>query len=557
MARKKKQSRFAIIDFETDPFLHGRVPKPFCVGIKYGPNVDDYRDFWGHDCVRQLCDYILDTFPEPMQIYAHNGGKFDFIFFAQLGLLSNPSLILHGRIVKSRFLGIHEIRDSFAILPVPLKAYNKDDIDYKFFEENLREEYKEPILKYLKSDCVYLYDLVSAFKERFGQKLTIGSTAISEIKKTTDIWRGDINHDMEFRPFYYGGRVDFFKHGKIEGDYKVYDVNSMYPTAMRNYKHPYGKFYLHVKDDAAHRLFDFKTGEVKGHSSEVYFIRFTGWQKGALPVKTDAGLSFHIPEGTFTVTSHELKIAIKYNLVRIDVIHDIYLPAEVFDFREYVDKFYAEKRTGKITGDKIMELFAKLMLNSGYGKFATNADEFKEYFILNTDDENMLGDFQNWIEEKAESGYAPIIETDYGNIEIWQCKSPDPDGYFDVAVAASITGASRAILLEALINADDPLYCDTDSIICKSLSGVPIGSTELGEWKLEEEIDTVYIAGKKLYSCFKNGANVKKACKGAKLTGDEIARVAMGEEIMWHNDAPAFNLVGGANFVSRRINKRC
>ena len=37
----------AVIDFETDPFEHGIVPRPFAAGFYDGSR---YLQFWGDDC---------------------------------------------------------------------------------------------------------------------------------------------------------------------------------------------------------------------------------------------------------------------------------------------------------------------------------------------------------------------------------------------------------------------------------------------------------------------------------------------------------------------------
>ena len=118
---KKKDYITSVADFETDPFLHGRKPEPFSCGFYDG---ETYQEFWGADCAAQLMRYI-SSLKRPRRIYMHNGGKFDFFYI--IGFLENPVRIINGRIVSAKF-GIHEFRDSYAIIPVPLKAYDKDDI---------------------------------------------------------------------------------------------------------------------------------------------------------------------------------------------------------------------------------------------------------------------------------------------------------------------------------------------------------------------------------------------------------------------------------------------
>src|SRR6185312_6726677 len=89
-----------------------------------------------------------------------------------------------------------------------------------------------------------------------------------------------------------------------------------------------------------------------------------------------------------------------------------------------------------------------------------------------------------------------------GDKVIWQRKAEIKESsYYVVAIGASITSAARAYLFDALQRADDPVYCDTDSIVCKHLQG-PLDATKLGAWKLEAQGDAIAIAGKKMYALF-------------------------------------------------------
>lgn len=83
--------------------------------------------------------------------------------------------------------------------------------------------------------------------------------------------------------------------------------------------------------------------------------------------------------------------------------------------------------------------------------------------------------------------------------DIWE-KPAMRRKYNNVGTAASITGAARAKLLEAIHNAENPVYCDTDSLICTALNNTEIHSTRLGAWDLEKSFDEIIVAGKKLYS---------------------------------------------------------
>lgn len=559
MARKnrKRKRKIAVIDFETDPFLFGRRPEPFAAGFYTDRN---YQEFWGENCVYELLQY-LEKLPEPYLIYAHNGGKFDAFYLLELGVLDNPALIINGRIVKCGLLGMHELRDSFAILPIALKKMGKNsklDIDYALMERDKREENKEEILEYLKQDCVSLYNFVDKFIERFGPKLTIGGTAIAQIAKLHHVPRRNKTHDERFRPYYFGGRVQCFEYGKIEGDFKIYDINSSYPNSMRNFLHPASGNYLNLNPDKLFAKFNHKTGIIENYGT-FYFATIIATNRGALPSRTKEGLTFEKSCGIFDCCSHELKKACELGLVEVHGFVKVLIPTNTYCFDEFVDKFIVEKIEGKKEGDEAKTLFAKLLLNSGYGKFATNVDKFKDWYIYDSSDATIIEDFDKWRSDREEKGLIPVLHSDMGTIEIWCCPSGADKGWYDVAIGASITSASRAVLLEAIHNSRRPIYCDTDSLICEEINGVEIHPTNLGAWDCEGETDCVYIAGKKIYAATVNDRGKMKdkiASKGACLKYYDIVRLTEGEEIVWKNDAPNFKMSGETKFVERKIVKR-
>lgn len=578
MARKKKDKlRIAVIDCETDPFKFGRKPMPFVWGFYDG---ETYLHFWGDNCTEQLLAY-LESRKDPLTIYAHNGGKFDFFFLLEYGVIENPALIIHGRIVKARCLSIHEIRDSFAILPVPLKKLGnqkggeKKEIDYALMEREVREKNKNEILEYLKPDCTVLYWAVFEFLERFGNKLTIGATAISELQKLHPLIRLGKSHDEKFRPFYFGGRVQCFESGHVKPRFKdrikIFDVNSMYPAVMKNFVHPLGGNYVSLKTSAIEK-FDIRTGNLRGFGG-MYFAHFRGTSKGALPVRNEktGGLDFPIGEAEFYACSHEIRTACELGLLKILEIYDVYVPCSFQSYDAFVDKFIGEKIEGKRVGDFAKELFSKLIANSAYGKYASNPALFKEWWIYDewADDDEKIA-FEEWrdanpkiIDEetgKVISLGAELVQ-DLGRFEIWQAPSPNDDGYFDVAIAASITSAARSVLLRAIHGALRPIYCDTDSLICEDLRNVIINDFDLGAWKFEGATKEIFVAGKKLYSCKldeigKDGKpKFKQASKGAKLTHDDMIKLCAGEIVHWQNDAPNFKWSGDVKFVARNIRK--
>ena len=542
MPRKKIPREVAVIDFETDPFKYDRVPAPFACGVLWR---DEYREFWGFDCGAQAFEY-LQTIDAKLVIYAHNGGKFDFYFLWPY--LDNPMKIINGRIVACKF-GKHELRDSYAILPFPLREFEKTAIDYAKFEPEVREKHRVEILAYLHDDCTGLKKLVDAFVERFGFALTIAGVAMKQLQKLHPQEFQGQSHDARMRKFYFGGRVSCFDSGVLVGNWKVYDVNSMYPSVMRDFDHPMGKHYRVLLSNITLDADNW----IAGYPGEMYFCEVSGINFGALPIRDDEnafeGLNFNVEVGTFTTTSHELRAAIELGKFEVVEIHSAMLPRKTQRFAEFVDTYAAEKALAKKTKDKTSEIFAKLILNSAYGKFGQNPDKFKEWRF---EQRNERGGCSN-ISELMQSGWQ--LEQGAKEWTVWS-KPAVAFQYFDVAIAASVTSAARSVLLRAVAKSTRPIYCDTDSIICEKLAGVEIHASRLGAWKLEAIGDRVAIAGKKLYALFRDAwtdkAAVKWASKGTRLAPSEIVKIARGGEVTWESDAPNFSLSGKVKFTKRK-----
>lgn len=596
MGRKKIERKIAVIDFETDPFLFEREPRPFAAG--FYDLQDGYKEFWGDDCVTQLIIY-LESRRDPLIIYAHNGGKFDFFFLLEQGALNNPAMMINGRIVKCGAIDIHELRDSYAMMPIPLSQYDKDEIDYTKMERNVRELNRVEISKYLKKDCTSLFKLVTSFVDKFGAKLTVGAAAISEVQKFHQVPRRDARHDEMFRPFYFGGRVECFEKGEITPSapglkLKIYDVNSMYPKAMHAFDHPASGQYITLDGDTAWNKFNHATGKFNKFGG-MYFMEFDAINRGALPQRTEeGGIDFNVGMGRFYACSHEIQAACELGLITVLKIHVAYICMGAMRFTEYVDHWMKEKIFWKNkqkecrdaedeageTNAKAEETFAKFMLNSAYGKMATDPTKFKDYFIYDNLEDGAQDDFNEWYEEakeraeeisqrctsdsKARAMYkklAPTLLESTTQFEIWVCGNPDDRGYFDVAIGASITSAARSILMRAIHACSRPIYCDTDSLICEALQGVQIHDSDLGAWKFEGSTLLLFVAGKKMYAATdavtgKDGKTKHKiAAKGARLSYDNIAWITRNPDkfFLWESASPNYGIGRAPQFPVRKI----
>lgn len=541
MAKKKK---IAVIDFETDPFLHGRIPIPFAWGFYDG---EKYVEHWQPNawdtpkvCAEVLVNFLLDISEEYL-IYAHNGGKFDFLFFIEH--LTGNIRIVNGRILQAN-LGAHLIRDSYAILPIPLSAAgDKLDIDYKLMERGVRENHKDEILHYQKQDCLALYKLVIAFREEFGDVLTIGSAAMKELKKFHPFQAGGESFDKSFRKFYFGGRCQCFETGVINNTIEGYDLNSSYPDTMKSKKHPIG----------LDQLISGKVG------TNTAFVTWEGWNYGAVPIRVKTGLDFTCEYGVFNSTIHEFEAGLDTNTIKVKKIIEAIHFTQMGTFDDFIDHFYGKRLASAASFELLKVIFYKLILNSAYGKFAQSPDNFEDCIILPWGDIPPLLLKPNGIAQEIQYE----IKHSSDAHAIW-ARPSNKKTYFNVATAASITGGSRATLLRGLSQATRPYYCDTDSIYCESFAG-NVDKKQLGAWKHEFTGSQIAIAGKKLYAVMGDKMNketgemeygcLKKASKGTMLNAMAIFMIARGDTCETKNDAPAFKLDGKHQFIHRNIRK--
>ena len=521
----------AVIDCETDPFKIGRIPHPFLWGYYNG---SEYHQF---DTCKQLANFISER---DEIIYAHNGGKFDFHYLLDYLEPYDDIMLIHGRIAQCR-IGMAELRDSYCILPVALSAYKKDEIDYSIFEKGARNHFKNRnrIERYLKSDCVYLWEMVTEFNKDFGPQLTLAGAAMKRWLKISNepCEETDDEFYKQFASFYYGGRVECFRRGVIDVDFSVFDINSAYPKAMLE-KHPYSN--------------NCERSNTLLHSAD--FVKVRCISNGALPWRDKSGLSFPRDGEAreYTITKWEFDAAMETDSLRRVKILGSYRFMKHTTFEPYINHFWEKRQRAIESGNVLDSLFCKLMMNSLYGKFAANPDAYHNFMIVPGDKIAVLkAGHKGW---KFGGEIGPWL---LAQKALEDCEKR----YYNVATGASITGYVRAMLWRAIYDSEGVLYVDTDSIACERKGrSIKIG-VELGEWKNEGNFDKAGIGGKKLYifrgSDGKGNATYKTASKGARLTNAELWRIARGGEVLYEREVPTYSVTKPLDplksFVKRKI----
>jgi DNA polymerase elongation subunit (family B) len=424
------------------------------------------------------------------------------------------------------------------------------------------------IRRYLRADCVTLWKAVEAFTTTYGRSLTLAGAAMK-------VWKDMCPEDQpesskmfyDFnKEFYYGGRVQCFASGIIDKDFYFVDINSAYPFAMLH-NHPISTTYTMEKPEIGDAIIP----------QSLYHIRARS--RGALPWREDSTSPLHFFDDAevrdHCVTGWELAAGMETGTVEVVKIHSRIDFLKEMNFTEYVMLFYNMKKAAKKGSAEY--IFAKLFMNSLYGKYAADPSNYCNYGIIPTkfitecekSSEVKLGRNSGpWAMAGLLGPWAVMAGKDMATGE----NNATHSKYFNVATAASITGFVRAYLWRHICKirkgGGQMLYCDTDSIAFHypgAEKALPFTfDKELGNWTLEGTFDTGGIAGKKLYA-FRDKhikdetgkAKWKTASKGVRLKEDEIMAIAQGAELTYLNPVPCFSPLnrGAPKFIHRTVRR--
>jgi hypothetical protein len=301
--------------------------------------------------------------------YAHNGGKFDCMFFIQKYGEGNLQLISN-RVAEFK-VGKATFRDSYSLYAEPLKSFNKVEIDYTKLEADVRHLHMEEISHYLKMDCVYLHQLLYHYFKEFGNKITHASNGWKRWKDIEKVKpkRTSREYFDFFRSFYYGGRVECFNKGYFKRDIFSADIVSSYPYAMMA-KHPFGGQYIETTKLPARPETSLLIVEADSLGQFPLRIKEKGVDKLVFP-KDKIRRQFCVTGWEFMASLETVNAKMK--------VTKIFEFMQTIDFKKYIGYYFDMKKNSK--KGQIDYTLAKLGMNSLYGKFAQDSSQFKKYQI--------------------------------------------------------------------------------------------------------------------------------------------------------------------------------
>lgn len=390
------------------------------------------------------------------------------------------------------------IRDSLKIIPLKVssmaKAFGlettKGDIDYKLYRgvnHTITDEEKDYIIR----DCKIVAECLKAMFEQGLEKMTIASNSLHHYKTLIggqNKFRGLFPllpkaTDDFIRKSYKGGYT--YVNPKYQNKWLnvkgcTYDVNSLYPSQMHSDSGnilPYGMPIYFKGEYPVNELyplyiirFKCKFKLKKGYVPTVQIknnSRFAGLENEYL---SDSG----VERVELTMTNIDFETFKKhYKVTRLEFIDGYMFKARKGLFDLYIDHWSRVKIESEEQGNKGLRQISKLMMNSLYGKFATNIQNDIKIPVME----------DGVVSHKSKIDINEDIEN--YDVDIYEDRERELNY---TAIASFITAYARRVTHNAIQeNYEHFCYADTDSIhLCKeSADNIEIHSSKLGAWKHE------------------------------------------------------------------------
>lgn len=412
------------------------------------------------------------------------------------------------------------ILDSLKIIPMSIekmpKAFGLDieklSDNYDYYKDREKGHIlTEDEIEYLKHDIIILSRSLEYMFSHNMTKMTTASNALAHYKLTitNSEWKANfptpnLEQDKFVRKSYKGGYTylnPIYKEKDIE-DVIVLDVNSLYPSVMRYEMLPFGKpkkFEGRYEEDKEYPLYvqnfkcNFLLKEGKLPSIQI--------KNSGRFVPTQYLESSEDEQVELTLTSVDLNLFLEhYEVYDIEWLGGYKYKQRNTQFIEYVDYWNNIKSQATKDENEGLRTISKLMLNSLYGKFATNPEGNIKIPIIN---EEGLVKYRVVEGNEREPLYIPTATfiTSYARKKT-------------IETAQKI----REYSLEKY-GVDKYIYSDTDSVhTTLSLEEleefIEIDETKLGAWKFEGKFNYSRYLRAKTYIQSQDKETLSITCAG-------------------------------------------
>lgn len=396
----------------------------------------------------------------------------------------------------------YKFYDSFKILPFSVSKIAKDlkleeqklELDY----DTVRTQYHkltEHEKEYITNDIQIMNKALKGFFDKGLKQMTSASNALATFKKMLS--EAKFEHyfpnlteiDGELRQSYKGGYVYLnpdYANRKV-GKGIVLDVNSLYPSRMRNCKMPWG-IPKHYEGQYVHnKVYDLYiqkfacSFELKENKLPILQIKNTNRYQENEYLTTSNGR-----REILTMTNIDMELFFEhYNVDDLLYIEGWEFKSINGLFNKYVDFYTDTKIQAKKDNNYLMYIISKLQLNSLYGKFALNPKIRHKIPYLGLDG---IVHFKTSAYEERKPIYLPV-------------------GSFITSYARKLTIETSQAIVDYSIKKYGKnlyIYSDTDSIhtllpIEDAKKFCKIDDYELGAWKHESTFTEAIFLRQKTY----------------------------------------------------------
>lgn len=399
-----------------------------------------------------------------------------------------------------------EILDSLKIIPMSVeempKAFGLEEhkltLDYDKYRP-VGYEMTADERAYLLADVRILAKVIKIMFDNKMKQMTVASNALKSFrgiygsKHKYHFPKLDTKTDADIRKTYKGGFTYLNPNyqDSTVGAGAVYDINSMYPWAMKYCRLPFGHPVFFKGEYKPSTIFNLYTICIRcsfklkpGRIPSIQIKK--SWKYNETEYLINSGGEVVL---NLTCVDYELFLH-NYDVEIYETYGGYMFRSKVGIFAEYVDNWYDVKDRARSSGNVAQERIAKLMLNSLYGKFG--ASKSRKYKMPYLDDDKLK--FHVMEGKEVRGGYLPI--------------------------ATFITSYCRdKIIRAAEICGDRFVYADTDSLHILGTDPIPgldIDNHRLGAFKLESTfVRAKFLRQKTYYEIYvkdgKENMNLKAA----------------------------------------------
>lgn len=517
--KAKPPLRFGVCDIESRQWVNFVVIGYFSKVYDKATGFMQKQILETFDSMSGFIDWIFSEEQPHDVIFAHYGGRFDFLFILKELYFRHDEYFIDKMIPRgSGFLSIKvskigrvptdslsrkfskkkiikhlddgytlirtrtiEFRDSSAFLPFSLASITKNfGVDHakKEIDYDKITGITDELIEYLEYDLKGLFESIEKYFgwdliQKVGSSYTVASQSLKifelYLKKPLDSLTLEV--DQFVRSSYFGGRTEIFKpyfeQSRITQLLRTYDVNSLYPYILQQYEMP-TKFIGEVSEYDPDMMGFY---HVEVEVPDMYVPPL-----GCLiNIGTSNNNRFIFPTGIFRghFSSLELNYAMTLGVKIRKVFRGMLFSSGGWIFRKFIDDMYAIRNAAQEKNKPVDDIMSKLTMNALYGRMGLDRNREGLEFAKFGEGYDIHSEFALDDEGKEV-------------IRIIKPKTFLKETFSNVAIAAWTTSGARIHMHQQYLKAPKDLYyTDTDSI--KTTAIYPSNKSALGELKLEQK----------------------------------------------------------------------